>query len=411
MLDEILPRAHSRYTSLPILGPHLDGLVKWLDVQGYPSHPIRLRVRAAGQLDARLRQDGRTRLESLAAHELLAYAPARAQDDVYGGALVRSLVRYLEARGVLAPPPSTRAQELTAAYCTHLGSIRGLAVSTIQHHSVTVRELLSYLGGECLRTSLRALDERTIEDFVEVMSRRQGRESLQHTVAHLRSFLRFLAARDLAPIGLDAHIDTPRVYRDERLPRALPWDMVLTLLRAIDRSTLMGRRDYAMLLLVATYGLRCCEVVSLELDDISWHDSQLHVTRSKVHSSLILPLTTEVGAAILAYLRGGRPSLAHREIFLRVRAPDGPLKPTAVTEVFQGWVRRSGLPIPFRGPHCLRHSLAIYLLRRGTPLETIGDLLGHRSAESTCVYLRLHVEDLREVALDLPAAARPGGAR
>ncbi len=411
MLTKLFPRAHARYTSLPILGPYLDGLVKWLDAQGYPRHPIRFRVRAAAQLDARLRRDGRARLEELSADELLAYAPHRAQDDVYGSALVRSLVRYLEAQGVLASPPSTRAQEFIAAYCMQLESIRGLAASTIQHHSTTVRELLSHLGDGCLRTRLRTLDEPSIEDFLEVMSRRQGRESLQHTVAHLRSFLRFLAALDFAPIGLDARIDTPRVYRGERLPRALPWDTVLTLLRAIDRSTPMGRRDYAMLLLVATYGLRCCEVVSLELDDVSWHDSKLHVTRSKVRSSLILPLTMEVGTAILAYLRDGRPRLAHREIFLRVRAPDGPLEPTAVSEVFQGWVRRSGLQIPFRGPHCLRHSLAIHLLRRGTPLATIGDLLGHRSSESTCVYLRLHVEDLREVALNLPAAALPGGAR
>jgi site-specific recombinase XerD len=120
----------------------------------------------------------------------------------------------------------------------------------------------------------------------------------------------------------------------------------------------------------------------------------------------MLPLTAEVGAAILAYLRDGRPTLPHRQVFLRSRAPAGTLKPTALTEAFQGWVRRSGLPIPYQGPHCLRHSLAVHLLRQGTPLKTIGDLLGHRSTESTCVYLRLHVEDLRDVALDLPADVR-----
>lgn len=406
MLTKLFPRAHSHYTSLPILGPHLDGLVRWLDSQGYPPLPIRLRVRASRQLDAQLRCAGVTRLESLSSQNLLAYAPVPARKDVYRSALVRSLVRYLEEQGALALSPSTPAHELVAVYCTQLEDVRGLATLTIQHHALTVREFLSHLGNERLQDRLRALDMRTIESFLEVMARRQGRESLQHSVAHLRSFLRFLAARDLAPAHIDAHIDTPRVYRDERLPRSLSWDTVQALLRTIDRSTPMGRRDYAMLLLVATYGLRSCEVVSLEFGDILWQDNQLHVTRSKVRSSLVLPLTTEVGAAILAYLRDGRPSFVHRKIFLRVRAPEGPLKPTALTEVFQGWVRRSGLPIPFQGPHCLRHSLAVHLLRQGTPLGTIGDLLGHRSAESTCVYLRLHVEDLREVALDLPAAAR-----
>ena len=92
------------------------------------------------------------------------------------------------------------------------------------------------------------------------------------------------------------------------------------------------------------------------------------------------------------YLRRARPTLPYRELFLRGRVPAGLLKPTAVTEAFQAWTRRSGLTIPFQGPHCLRHSYAVHLLRQGVPLKTIGDLLGHRSAESTCVYIRLAVE-------------------
>ena len=150
-----------------------------------------------------------------------------------------------------------------------------------------------------------------------------------------------------------------------------------------------------------------CEVVSLKLDDIGWRSGRLCVSRPKVRSALVLPLTDDVAAAMLAYLQDGRPDLPHREVFLRERAPTGTLKPTAVTEAFQGRVRRSGLPIRYQGPHCLRHSLAVHLLRQGTPLKTIGDLLGHRSAESTCVYLRLDVEDLRDVAIELPTAVQP----
>lgn len=408
MLAEIFPRAHARYTSLPTLGPYLDGFVVWLRSQGYPRLPICQRVRAAKPLDALLRRDEVARLEELSAEELLAYAPASSQDDVYRAALVRSLVRYLGEQGALAPSRSTAASELTAAYCRHLQDTRGLAASTVENHRATVREFLACLengGDDQLDARLRSLDIGAIEGFLEVVAQRLSRHSLQHTVAHLRSFLRFLVARGLIPAGLDDGIDTPRVYRGERLPRALSWDTVLAFLRAIDRSTPMGRRDYAMFMLVVTYGLRTCEVVSLGLDDIAWREGQLQVARSKVRAPLMLPLTKEVGAAILAYLQDGRPALAHREIFLRARAPAGTLKPTAVTEAFQGWVRRSGLPIPFQGPHCLRHSLALHLLRQGTSLKAIGDLLGHRSTESTCVYLRLHVEDLRDVALDLPPAA------
>ena len=131
-----------------------------------------------------------------------------------------------------------------------------------------------------------------------------------------------------------------------------------------------------------------------------------------------MPLTDEVGTALLDYLRHGRPALnvrrrrvpfraapphSYRELFLRCRTPTGILKPTAVTEAFQAWSKRSGLTIPFQGAHCVRHSYAVHLLRSGLSLKTIGDLLGHRTLESTCVYLRLAVDDLRDVALSLPA--------
>jgi len=206
--------------------------------------------------------------------------------------------------------------------------------------------------------------------------------------------------------GLDTMIDTPRVYRGERLPRSLPWKTAQSFLAAIDRSTPMGRRDYAMFLLVTTYGLRTSEVAALRLDDIEWRAGRLRVPRPKMKTPIVLPLTKEVGAALIEYLRRDRPDLPHRELFLRCRAPAGPLAPTAVTEAFQAWTRRAGLPIPYQGPHCLRHSLAVHLLREGTSLKAIGDLLGHRSIESTCVYLRLHVGDLRDAALEVPQDVR-----
>ncbi|MEA3291019.1 MAG: site-specific integrase [Pseudomonadota bacterium] len=202
--------------------------------------------------------------------------------------------------------------------------------------------------------------------------------------------------------GLDAQLDTPRVYRRERLPRALPWETVQALLRSIDRKTPLGRRDYAIFLLIATYGLRACEVVDLTLDDIDWRGNILRISQRKTRSPLLLPLLNSVGNALVDYLRRARPSLPYREVFLRARAPAGTLKPTAVTEAFQGWSKRSDLNIPFQGAHCLRHAYATHLLRCGIPLKTIGDILGHRSAESTCVYLQLALEDLRDVALSLP---------
>ena len=156
------------------------------------------------------------------------------------------------------------------------------------------------------------------------------------------------------------------MYRGEQLPRALPWDTVRALLQSIDRSSPMGLRDYAMLLLMATYGLRACEVVTLTLDDVEWRAGRLRIPQRKTRGALWLPLTDEVGTVLLDYLRQGRAALnvrrqrvpfrgapvrSYRELFLRCRTPAGVLKPTAITKTFQAWSKRSGLAIPFQGVH------------------------------------------------------------
>jgi integrase/recombinase XerD len=239
--------------------------------------------------------------------------------------------------------------------------------------------------------------------------RRPGRQtaepaSLQHDVAALRGFLRFLATDGRAPTGLDRQIDTPRLYRLEQLPRALPWETVCTLLQSLDTASPMGLRDYAMFLLIATYGLRASDVVAISLDDIHWRQGILRIHHRKTSSPLELQLTNEVLSALVKHLKRAPPPAPYRRVFLRMRAPMGVLKPTAVTEAFQALVRKSGLSISYQGPHCIRHAYALRLLKNGTPLKTIGDILGHRTAEATSMYLRLATGDLREVALAVPGA-------
>lgn len=402
MLEKLYPRGCARVLSLPLLGSHISKFVEWLIAEGYPPLPIRARLRQLGRVDALLRQTGVAKIEGLTAEDLMAVVPRDSQEDVYFTAAVRSLVRYFSAQSQLACPPQTPEEELVATYVDYLDRVRGLAKSTQLHHAATAGEMLAFVGLEGDLTRLHSIGPQDIEAFVRKVGVRVCGASLQHTVGHLRSFLRFLAGRELVVNGLDTQIDTPRLYRREQLPRSLSWKVVRDFLAAIDRSTSMGKRDYGMFLLIATYGLRTCEVAALRLDDIHWRAEKLHIARSKTKTPLVLPLTKEIGASLIDYLRNARPDLSHREVFLRVRAPAGPLRPTAVTEAFQGWVRRSDLPIPYQGPHCLRHSLAVHLLRQGVPLKAIGDLLGHRSIESTCVYLRLNVEDLRDVALNLP---------
>jgi len=403
MLKDLFPRTHQRYRSLPILGPTLEAFAEFLVARGYPQLPIRRHIRTTVGVDEELRRRGCDVITQVTRAALRACGPppGHSQDNRSLAATVRILERYFDEVGILPPAlPGSHVEKTVAEYQTFLCQVRGFAPSTLNSHGRTALAFSEHVGGEVGLTNLTLAQ---IENFVRVTSNRVGRATLQHVVSELRSFLRFLSARDRAPTGLDAHIDTPCVYRNERLPRALPWETVQALLGSIDRSTPLGLRDYAMLSLITTYGLRSSEVVGLKLEDIGWRAARLCVPQRKTASPLLLPLTNDIGEILVEYLQRGRPTVRCREVFVRHRAPSGALKPTAVTEVFQAWSRRSGLEIPFQGPHCLRHSYAVHLLHLGTSLKTIGDLLGHRSAESTCVYLRLAVDDLRDVPLDLPS--------
>jgi integrase/recombinase XerD len=407
MLTALFPRAHVRYMSLPILGGSLDGLCVWLHARGYPRDAIQRRMRAAASLERALRRRGVRSLSELTATMLRSYAsPPRWSSSPPLGALVRSIALYLEARGELMPTVPTPTERMVADYCHYLERVRGLSSSTIVMKSATAREFLLSVNHDARPEGLQDLRIPDVEAFVAKIGRRVGRGRMAGVTAALRTLLRFLAVVGEGPAGLDAQVDSPRIWRGERLPRALPWETVRAFLRSIDRTTQKGRRDYAMFLLIATYGLRASEVRALDLDDIAWRARQIHVQRPKVGTPLLLPLTDEVGTALLDYLRRGRPPATCRQVFLRVEIPLGPLGRGAVGDAFRTAARHAGIALPVRGgPHSLRHALALHLLREGAALKTIGDLLGHRSAEATGIYLRLDVDDLRDVALPLPPTA------
>jgi site-specific recombinase XerD len=217
----------------------------------------------------------------------------------------------------------------------------------------------------------------------------------------LRAYLQREHAVGILPRTLHLQIDTARVYRLERLLRAIPWNQVEALLCSIDRSELHGLRDFTLLYLAAAYGLRNSELVRLTLDDIDWRGSSLMLAGRKNKHAIRLPMTDETAIILITYLRKARPENGHRQLFLRMRAPGGPLM-TAVHDVLENRIKLSGLELPQCGSHVLRHSFALNLLRQRIGMKTIGDALGHRDIESTFVYLRLNVDDLREVAQPEP---------
>ncbi|MGH8236665.1 MAG: tyrosine-type recombinase/integrase [Steroidobacteraceae bacterium] len=220
--------------------------------------------------------------------------------------------------------------------------------------------------------------------------------------------MRYAFSASLLRQRLDA-IDTPRTYRHELPPRALPWALVRKLLHSVDRSSKAGWRDYAILHLMAHYGLRASEIAALRLDAIDWYLKTCRVEQRKTQSDLVLPLSDRTLTLLQRYLRYGRPACALPWLFLRARRPAGGLHNYGVCDVFYKRAAQSGLPLNGYSSYCLRHSFAMRLLQRGVGVKAIGDLLGHRSLEATCVYLRLDTTALRTVALPVPRYRNAAG--
>ncbi|MBA7651824.1 Tyrosine recombinase XerC [subsurface metagenome] len=405
MIFAIRPRSNQDYLSLAIFGPILDEFTNWSHQRGYTLSTIRNQLRHTRHIAAFLQKKDLRSTSELTHRDFQNVWQHFRQDHPSIAGTVRQLQLFLDKTRGLPPPlpiSKTRLDNELERFSVYLKDVRGLVDTTIRSHIRYLSRFLDSISFETNKQALLDLNSKQVEDFLGTCSRDLNRYSLQHVVGYLRAFLRFEYSRGVLQTPLHETIDTPRVYRLEKLPRSLPWTVVNELLLSIDRTDTNGIRNYAMLFLVATYGLRSCEVVSLTLDDINWRSATICIAQGKTDNQLVLPLTDAVADALIDYLKNGRPSLSFREVFLRIRAPHGRLKPTAVTEAFQRQVRLSGMDIPYHGPHCLRHSYAVNLLRQGTSVKIIGDVLGHRNAESTCVYLRLAIDDLRSVALEVP---------
>ena len=229
------------------------------------------------------------------------------------------------------------------------------------------------------------------------------RRSLKDVAERLRSLMRFLHRTGRIGIDLAPRIIGPVLYAYESIPSALSAEQISAVLKNTrkDRSP-MGYRDYAILLLLSTYGLRDGEIKHLRLEDIDWRAETLHIRHSKTGANSQLPLMAEVGEALLNYLRQGRPKTEAREIFIRTRAPYRPL--FLYSEVRWRLEAAGVKPLGKCGPHAFRHARAVTLLRASVPRKVIGDLLGHRSEEATLAYLKLATEDLRAIALEIPEA-------
>jgi len=215
----------------------------------------------------------------------------------------------------------------------------------------------------------------------------------------LRVFLRYGHREGVLASDLSAAVGFPQVYRLSNIPRSISWADANRVLAGVDRRTEAGRRDYAILLLLVTYGLRGREVAALTPDDIDWKRERLAIPERKAGHSTAFPLSAVVGEALLAYLQHGRPETSDRHVFFRAVAPRQPIGAAAVSSRARHSLLKAGVDVPRPGSHTLRHSAVQRLVDANFDLKTIGDFVGHRSARSTEVYAKVAVEALREVAL------------
>lgn len=390
---------------------YLDGYTTWLQERGHTILTIAQYVSTCHRFGRYLRRNG-IGLTGLAESDIdvfvetLAIKRLRRDRATREKALRRQIRLFLDYLRLMGACPLARSPikqsdpALVSEYLTFCRNHRGLTEGNIQQHRVHLVRFLAHVGIEGTPEQLRSLSVRHADEYLIDASRGRKRTTMSHICGILRGFCAFLHLRGVITIDLSTQISTPRIYQLEGLPRSVPWSDVERTLSAVNRDTLVGRRDYAILILLSYCGLRASEVSSLRLDGLDWRNDVLHIRRAKSHVPDTLPLLPIVGEALIDYLTA-RPALPYPEVFLKVIAPAGPISAPSVSWLARKYLRTAGVKAPLLGAHTLRHAQAVRLVRAGFPLKTIGDTLGHRSPQSTFIYTKVPTEDLRSVALDI----------
>jgi integrase len=272
-----------------------------------------------------------------------------------------------------------------------------------------VTQFLQWLGPQATPDGLATLTAAQVEQFFLADAEHKGRGGRRSMQSALRTFFRFCRQRGYILQPLDRAVPTLRTYKLATVPRGLSAEQVRQVLRGIGRTTPAGRRDYAIVQLLASYGVRGGQVRALRLTDIDWVQDQILFRAAKHGKEVRLPLTAEVGESLLDYLQHGRPACAWPEVFLTCRAPYHPVPcSSTLSALVKRHLRAAGPDLPGRGAaHLFRHALATDLLQRGQPLKAIADVLGHRHLSTTFLYTKVDFQNLKQVALEWPQEVSP----
>jgi len=389
------------------LGAHIDPLAQQLAAQGYAPWTAKYTMRLLADLSGWLQHHALTVtalnepcLERFLQDRYQTGSPHR--DD---HPILRRLLAQLREQEVI--PRAVVAQALQAYdhivsdFQHYLLHQRGLEPPTIRNYLDTVRRFLhARFGAQPL--CLEALSPQDITDFMVQQTRRYSPARATLLATALRSFFRFLLQRGAIVNDLAHAVPTVPNWRFTGLPRFMSAEDVDRLLQSCNRHTPHGRRDDAILLLLARLGLRAGEVVALTLDDLDW-DAGVITVRGKRTRVAQMPVPGEVGAALADYIRHARPPCTSRRVFIRARAPlVGFASSVAISSLVDRALKKAGVESTCRGAHLFRHSLATHMLKHGASLPEIGDLLRHRHPDTTAIYAKVDLVALRSIALPWP---------
>jgi integrase/recombinase XerD len=393
-----------------LLGEYVDEFARQLSEDGYARASARYALQLVADL-GRWMVRRKVVAQQLTPEQLACYLQYRSRRRHFrsgDAAIVHRLLSLLREKEIVAPPAvieHSPAQRLEEEFRLYLQRERKLAPATVRNYAQFVRSFLAQcVADEQVRLArLRAAD---VVRFVQHEAARLCPKQSQLMTTALRSFLQYARYQGLINIDLRSSVPTVANWSMASLPRALSSEEVQQLLSRCDRHTAVGRRNWAILLLLARLGLRAGEVVDLMLEDLDWEAGELRIRSSGARADR-LPMPHEVGAAMAEYLRLARPNCSSRRVFVRMRAPHrGFASSAAISCLVRRALERAELDPPHKGAHLLRHSVATHLLRHGASLAEIGELLRHRSPQTTMIYAKVDLAALRPLALRWPGAAR-----
>ncbi len=399
---KVLKRLH-----LGPLGTHMDSFAQTLMMQGYKRNTAKQKIRIVADLSRWLDQQRLSvkDLDEITLNQYLMYKGRRGSIFKIEPPTLRALLEHLRETGVVADSvrvdDDSNRSRIESGFAEYLAQERGLKQVTIDNYlSIAGRFLSDQFGTGPI--VLNGLHPNDIVRFILQNTETVSAKRAQLIVISLRSFFRFLYQREETANDLSPSALTVANWRLSELPKFLEPEQVECLLQSCNQDTLIGQRDYVILLLLARLGLRAGDVVHMTLDDIDWEVGEL-IVRGKSHRQERLPLPQDVGEALVRYLRHGRPRCSSRRVFIRIRAPHkGFSSSVAICNIVRRALVRAKLNPAFKGSHLLRHSLATQMLRGGASLAEIGEILRHQRLNTTQIYAKVDLAALRALAQPWP---------